>query len=276
MKSVKCSECGFVGWADSEACKRCGVARTPETIDRSYQPPRARSVNYNTVDRQSLPGEVKKGLAIASLVLGIVNMFTLGLLGLGIIVGVIISIMALTRIRKQPALYGGREFAIAGLVTNLVSILAVVPLALVAAIAIPNVMAARRAANEGSAINALVKIHVAETGYRGRHGSFGTLEELAREGLIAPEIALGQRTGYRFKVETSEADTEHAADFAAVGVPTEYPTSGRRSFFIDNSGVIRAADTHGAEATKMDAPLPRYNDDYPPLRSNRTNRNIGY
>ncbi len=276
MKSVKCSECGFVGWADAEFCKKCGVARTAETIDQAYQPLRAHNVNYNPLDRQRFPVEVKKGLAIASLVLGIINLFTLGLLGLGIIVGVIISIMALTRIRKDPAVYGGREFAIAGLVTNLVSVLAVVPIALIAAIAIPNLMAARRAANEGSAINALQKIHLAETGYQGRHGSFGTLPELAAEGLITPEIASGLRSGYRFKVEASEADTEHAASFKAVGVPAEYPSGGRRSFFIDESGVIRAADSHGAEATKMDEPLNNYGDAYPPLRSNRTNRNIGY
>lgn len=274
MKSVKCSECGFVGWADAEACKKCGVALTPETIDNSYQPPRA-GYAYQPGGQPLFQGQVKKGLAIASLALGIANMFTLGFLGLGIVVGIILSIVALTRIRRNPAAYGGRELAIAGLVTNVVSMVVIVPLAIIAAIAIPNFMAARRAANEGSAIQSIRTIHSAESTYQARHESYGTLEQLVEEYLIPTELSTGTRNGYKFKVDLSQEGADGLAGFEAVGVPADYPSSGRHSFYVDETGVIRASDNHGGDATKLDLPLNTDRDYSPDLPPSRTSYDRG-
>jgi len=44
------------------------------------------------------------------------------------------------------------------------------------------------------------------------------------------------------------------------GVPMTYGSSGIRSFFIDETGVIRAGDNSGKPSTKMDLPLAS---DYP-------------
>ena len=261
MKSVKCSECGFVGWADAETCKKCGVALTPETTDTTYQPHQLGFVEYQPSSQPMFPGQVKKGLAICSLVIGIVNLFTFGFLGLGIIVGVILSIVALSKIRQNPAVYGGRELAIAGLVTNIVSVAVIVPIAIIAAIAIPNFNAARRAAYEGSAIYSLREIHAAEATYQSRHENFGTLDDLASENLIRPDLASGTRNGYKFKIEMSQDGADGLAGFAATGVPANYPNTGRRSFYVDETGVIRAADSQGGKATKLDLPLHTDRDD---------------
>src|SRR5262245_41034067 len=133
MKSIKCSECGFVGWADSDTCKRCGVARSPETTDTTYKPLQPRNVTYHDPVRTVYTAEaqLKKGLAVASLVLGIVNFFTLGVLGLGIIVGVVLSIVALSKVKQHPERYGGRQLAIAGLITNIVAVVALAPVVLI-------------------------------------------------------------------------------------------------------------------------------------------------
>ena len=49
--------------------------------------------------------------------------------------------------------------------------------------------------------------------------------------------------------------------FAAIGVPETYRNSGIRSFYVDESSVIRAGDNHGGPSTKMDEPLD-LNPDY--------------
>src|SRR5262249_4767353 len=160
-----------------------------------------------------------------------VDFFTLGILGVGIITGVIISLVALSKIKRDPERYGGREFAIAGLVTSLASVVTIVPVLLIAAIAIPNLLASRRAANEGSAIICLRNILTAETTYQIKHGGFATLDELAADELIPPEIASGKRSGYKFKVSLSRAESDQPAGFQAVCAPIDYPNSGRRSFY---------------------------------------------
>ena len=72
--------------------------------------------------------------------IGILNFFTLAFLGIGSIVGITAAGVALSRVKRNPEVYGGRELAIAGLVTNLVSVGMIVPVGIVAAIAIPNLM----------------------------------------------------------------------------------------------------------------------------------------
>lgn len=48
--------------------------------------------------------------------------------------------------------------------------------------------------------------------------------------------------------------------FGLTAVPIEYRSTGRRSFYVDESMVVRAADKFGGPPTKMDEPL---NSEYP-------------
>lgn len=253
MKSTKCVACGFVGWSDAENCKACGAP-----LHQSPAPAPVYTTHYSHWDQ---PEGQEKGLAIFALILGIVSFFTFGMLLVGAIVGIVVAAKAMGRVRREPWRYGGRGMAIAGLVLNIVSLSSVVPLALIAAIAIPNLLAARMAANEGSAIHSLRQISSAQALYYRSFDKYGTLEELAAQNLIDPKLGSGRKNGYNFTIELTSDET-NTEGFAVTGIPFAYRSSGMRSFYVDESSVIRAVDNHGGPPSKMDEPL-ELNSDYP-------------
>ena len=250
MKSRKCVECGFVGWADNPNCKACGAAMTQHSYSLPLATP-VSNVNYNQWNEPESP---KSGLSIFALVLGIFNFCTLGLLGVGAVVGSIIGWVAMNRAKREPWLYGGHGLAIAGFVMSIVSLVSIVPIAIIAAIAIPNLLASRRAANEGSAIYSLRQISAAEATYQANFGKYATLDELAAQNLIDTRLATGTKNGYNFAVELT-TDDENLGGFAVTGVPITYRSTGNRSFYVDETQVIRAADSSGGPPTKYDQPL---------------------
>lgn len=263
MKSVKCSECGFVGWADAERCKKCGVVRLADPNAESYQTPAQNYGVYQPGQRGNSGRTLKKGLAIASLVIGIINLFSFGIVGLGAIAGITMAIVALSKAKRNPYQYGGQGLATAGLVTSILSLVIIVPIGIVAAIAIPNILASARAANESSSIAVLRRIYAAEQTYQSVHEKFGTMDELAAADLVDPQVARGRRFGYEFKLEvtpgySATGEDSRVTGFHVVGVPVTYGSSGRRSFYVDETGVIRGEDNRGAEATELTPPLNSY------------------
>jgi type II secretory pathway pseudopilin PulG len=260
MKSTKCVQCGFVGWSDIENCKACGA---PLNQGSGSLPPAG--AYYDSGDESE--GQ-QKGLAIAALILGILSFFTFGLLGVGAIVGIVISVKAMGRVSREPWRYGGRSMAIAGLILSITSLASAVPLGVVAAIAIPNLFASYRAANEGSAMHSLRMISQAEMTHQSTVAKYGTLQELAASGLINPDLGSGTKNGYTFTVTL---DSENPEAFEVTGVPVEYGKTGTRSFYIDETLVMRAADNFGGPSTKMDEPL----DSDDPFRG-RSRRQVDY
>jgi hypothetical protein len=73
--------------------------------------------------------------------------------------------------------------------------------------------------------------------------------------LLNPELAVGTRHGYRFTVDIKASRYNEPPGFEAVGVPVTYGDTGKRSFYVDETGVIRASDNQGAPATAFDPPL---------------------
>jgi type IV pilus assembly protein PilA len=256
MKSAKCAQCGFVGWSDAEFCKKCGAAVSAAPADLLAPTGgnfAAANSNYNAPQ-----ADLKTGLAITSLVLGIANLLLLGIFVLPTIVGIVVSVVALNKIKREPHEYGGRSLAMGGLVTNIVSVVVLVPVMVIAAIAIPNLLAARVAADESAAIRSLRVLHQAEQTYlatTGKGVNYGTLNDLQSDSLISKDMALEIRSGYRFRVNLSKATSESPASFAVMAVPFVYGSSGRRSFFIDETGVIRGEDNHGLAASKSTPPV---------------------
>jgi hypothetical protein len=104
-------------------------------------------------------------------------------------------------------------------------------------------------ANEMIAASALQMIANAETSYHSTvgKGSYGTLDQLTQQKLVMMEVF--QKYGYNFEV-TASGD-----QFEAVATPREYGKSGKRSFFVDKSGVVRGDDHGGAPATVADKPV---------------------
>ena len=256
MNSAKCRQCGFVGWADAEVCKRCGASMfsdVPETAQPQggnlAAPPSYYAVQSHT--------ELKNGLAITALVSGILNFLLLSIFVIPLVAGIVISVVALKRIKRAPYEYGGKSLAVSGLVLNIVSAVSVIGVMLIAAIAIPNLLASRRAANEGVAIRSLRIVHGAEQTYQGTRGrgQYGSLDELQMNNLISAELAREIRSGYQYKLEVFKASSESPAAFAFTAIPTDYGATGKRSFFVDETGVIRGEDRQGLEANRNTPPV---------------------
>jgi hypothetical protein len=72
-------------------------------------------------------------------------------------------------------------------------------------------------------------------------------------GLLDAELSAGRGGGYtlRYRILPTSADDKESR-FELAAAPTQYGTSGRRSFFLDSSGKMRGADKQGAPATAAD------------------------
>src|SRR3954454_8847225 len=89
-------------------------------------------------------------------------------------------------------------------------LIVVVIIGIIAAIAIPNLLAARRSANEGSAVSACRTLHGAQMTYASTYGngnyagtatatgvpSLPALTELGTPGLVDAVLASGTKSGY--------------------------------------------------------------------------------
>src|SRR5437763_1798654 len=85
---------------------------------------------------------------------------------------------------------------------SLIELLIVVAIiGIIAAIAVPNLLASRRAANEGSAIGSMRSLNTAEAQYfstTGASTSYADLTALKGDGLIDSVLAGGTKSGYVF------------------------------------------------------------------------------
>lgn len=122
-------------------------------------------------------------------------------------------------------------------------LIVVVIIGIIAAIAIPNLLASRRAANEGSAISSLRTVHGAEMTYastRG-NGSHTDLAGLLSESLIDSVLAGGTKSGYNFTSGSTPASSGAASIFCARATPVTnsgVTATGTRDFAISTPGVL--------------------------------------
>ena len=133
-------------------------------------------------------------------------------------------------------------------------LIVVVIIGIIAAIAIPNLLAARRAANEGSAISSCRTIHGAELTYASTtgNGNYGSLTVLGTANLIDSTLAAGQKSGYTFTESDVVAAAGTSAKFAVLAVPVTasgVTATGTRQFGIETEGVIKSAATGMSQAT---------------------------
>src|SRR5262245_59393762 len=184
------------------------------------------------------PQQTRKGLAITSLVLGIISIPTLGLLAVGAIVAIVLGSIALNRIKKEPAIYGGKGMAIAGIVTSVVSLLLVAVIGIMAAIAVPKLNETLRLGRETAAINSLRTIHNIEAQFVMMNSRFGTLKEMAEARLLdqnyANEIEV---SGY---VYSSSSVSEKTYCVHAVRTSSSIA---RHDFIVCEDGIIRQIES---------------------------------
>ena len=142
-------------------------------------------------------------------------------------------------------------------------------IAILAAIAVPSLLRARISANEGSAISSMRTLSSAQISFQAGCyqdadgdgiGDYGTLAQLQNPdgaagvpGYIDETLAAGSKQGYNFTMNPVAG---------GAGVPPTYtcnadphsPQTGRRTFFIDESGVTRF-ENNGAAATAASPPV---------------------
>jgi type IV pilus assembly protein PilA len=186
------------------------------------------------------------GLAIASLICGIF-FFVLPSALLAIIFGH----LSRSDIRRAGGRKTGGGMAMAGLVLGYAGVM-VIPL-MIAAIAIPNLLRSRMAANEASAVGSLRVINTAVVTYTAKYGSLppslvvlGPPPNGSESGnaadLIDSVLAAGTKSGYVFVYRV------HGTEYGVTANPATEGTTGVRYFFSDQTRIIRVATSHPASA----------------------------
>lgn len=155
---------------------------------------------------------------------------------------------------------------------SLIELLIVVAIiSIIAAIAIPNLLAARRSANEGSAVSAMRNLHSAQVTYQATAGNGDFADSLAKlgpdagaggaaggAGLIDRTLSLAKdnkngKSGYYFTVTADNVAKPHAFAVSGnplVGTNTSTVTgTGTRRFGITNVGSIYSDATGGSQET---------------------------
>src|SRR5271169_3116904 len=134
---------------------------------------------------------------------------------------------------------------------SLIELLIVVAIILIiAAIAIPNLLRSRMAANEASAVGSLRTINTAAVSYFTTYG-IGYPSTIAKLGpaasatsatadLIDSVLASGAKSGYSFSFSSAAAVSGSVNQYAITATPLSAGVTGQRQFFTDQSGVIRA------------------------------------
>jgi type IV pilus assembly protein PilA len=146
---------------------------------------------------------------------------------------------------------------------SLIELLIVVAIILViAAIAIPNFLHSKMAANQASAVGSMRSLNTALVSYNTTYGIFpavltnlgpiasgGTPSSTSAD-LIDAVLAAGIKSGYTFVYSAGASDES----YSLTATPVAAATSGQNMYFTDQSGVIRV-DTSGAGATAGSTPI---------------------
>jgi type II secretory pathway pseudopilin PulG len=226
---------------NSQFCRSCGhemgtalPAPDPaaQTAVAEYPPPPPRT----------------SGKAIASLIFGFFS-----LLLPAAIVAIILGHISHSEIRKSNGRITGNGLAIGGLVLGYLGV-AMIPILIIAAIAIPNLLRSRIAANEASAVGSLRTINTAERAYQGNYPNAGfacDLSKLAGDGsspdhagFIDNVLATGHKSGYRFELS---CDSDPST-YIVVAYPITANQSGTRAFCTNQTGIISYSKEGTAEA----------------------------
>lgn len=135
---------------------------------------------------------------------------------------------------------------------SLIELLIVVAIILIiASIAIPSLIGAKRSANEASAANAIRTINSAQISYNSAYPMVGYAATLAALGgtsctppssasacLIDSQVASGTKNGYAFTLYGISGTP--AATYQVIGTPTTLNQTGVRSYCSFSDGVVRA------------------------------------
>jgi type IV pilus assembly protein PilA len=147
---------------------------------------------------------------------------------------------------------------------SLIELLIVVAIILIiAAIAIPNLIKSKMAANEASAVGSVRTVNTGEVNYAASCPATGFSTVLAGlstgggcpggVGIIDSVLAGGAKSGYTF-TEAGTVGTDGLNDtYSTIALPATVGTTGQRSFYSDQTGVIRYLLTGGTPSNTSNA-----------------------
>ena len=227
-----CTQCGHP--ITGSFCSNCGAANTPlsTTAVMAPAPPVPMAMGAQVVQKTD-------DMAIVSLILGILSMLMFSIFA-GI-PAVILGHKSRGRIKRSMGALTGDGIALAGLIMGYLSFLAIPFVLIIAAIAIPNLLRARIAANEASAIGSVRTINVAQVSYATNHQEEGfscSLADLGNAGLLDSTLASGTKSGYRY--ELVACDGTPVQHYTILATPLAPGTHGQRTFCSDESAVIKS------------------------------------
>jgi prepilin-type N-terminal cleavage/methylation domain-containing protein len=130
---------------------------------------------------------------------------------------------------------------------SLIELLIVIAIILIIlTVALPQMNKAKMHAQEMAAVAALGTINKVEIQYQSEFGNYatnlsqlgpptgsGTAEGPAASGLIPAGLAAGSSNGYNFTL------TQSAGGYGVTAVPKIYGSTGRRTFYTDQTGIVR-------------------------------------
>ena len=122
---------------------------------------------------------------------------------------------------------------------------------IIAAIAIPNLVQSKMAANEASAVGSIRTITTSEITYASINPSTGytTLANLGSAGMIDTTLAGGTKSGFTF---TAAANGTTTTQFLATAGPVTPGTTGTNYYCSSESAVIKRGTTTFTYATCTD------------------------
>ena len=237
---MHCTKCGAPNSPGAQFCSNCGNTLIQQPATTAPVP------GSGTIPPPYAGTPQTSGKAVGSLICGIINIFPL------FIVAIILGHLALSDIKKSAGRLGGQGLAIAGLVLGYLGVVFIPIILIIAAIAIPNLLRARMAANEASAAASIRNLYQAEVAYSQNHADVGftcNLSDLSSAGLIDGTLASGERNGYRLDLQNcaAESGSGPANKIQIVASPLRANQTGVRAFCADEQGVIRVDPSGSAE-----------------------------
>ena len=155
-------------------------------------------------------------------------------------------------------------------------------IAIIASIAVPSLMRSKMSSNEASAIGALRTLSSAQTTFQGMSatdvngngvGEYGSFSQLssAVPAFIDDSLGSGQKSGYFLMVTTTGVPSSDEVMWQATAYAISKGRTGNRSFYIDETGVLRGSDlvaspvgVPGPPATRAMAD-PSFGGNFPPI-----------
>ena len=263
-----CNQCGTQNPDGGKFCGRCGTALPfAPAPTPAPAPPTGVAPAGPVLPPGFVPPPTTSGKAVASLIFSFLFFFFFPA-----IIAIVLGHLALSDIKKSAGRLKGHGIAVTGLVLGYLGVASLPIILIIAAIAIPNLLRAREAANQASAVSSLRQIDVAAISYNSVYGNGfpPTLDSLGglgtpgcdHAGLIDGALASGTKNGYVFAYELVPADPAApprapaagcsvaggSSGYVVIAMPITAGTTGQTSYYTDMTGVIRY-ETDGSRPT---------------------------